>query len=505
MNRRHFLLVSGSIPLAFMLKGCVELPDKIKAPLFQSQLTIPPEIYPSSGVLNLDINSGTHQFFPEMDADTFYISGDGVPSDGYLGPTLRLRNGDDIKINFTNNLSEPTTIHGHGMHVPPEMDGTPHQTIQPGKTWTAEYTVNQVACTNWYHPHGMHKAGEHVYKGLSGLMIVDDDTLHTLDLPKTYGVDDIPLIIQDKEFDVTGGFTYAPLMPQIMRGLTGSYFLVNGVITPFISVEAKQIRFRLLNASNARVYNFSITGKSFTQIAGDGSLLESGVEMTELRLSPAERAEIIVDFTNDSEGEFILFDSDSGKPIMKINVDRDLGVATTTMPAALTTLEHHELTGLEPVHTFSLTAGMGMAMGGMSGIGGMDKNSMMKIAIDGQDARAMDMDRIDDVRVPLGEWQVWKITNDMPMTHNFHIHGTHFRVIRRWLGDIEQTVPENEKGYKDVVRIDGKGMPPMGAPAHTVELLIRQTDFASSTVPYMFHCHILEHEDAGMMGQFLVE
>jgi FtsP/CotA-like multicopper oxidase with cupredoxin domain len=488
MDRRSFLLAGASIPMAIMLKGCVPPTTGIEYDLFTHPLKIPKELFPTAGVIDLSINAGSYQFRDGLYAPTYYLSEVGVLSENYLGPTLRLKNSEDVKINYTNNLPEPTTMHGHGMHVPPKMDGTPHQTIQPGETWTADYNVNQIACTNWYHPHTMHKTAEHVYKGLAGMIIIDDDTINTLDLPKTYGVDDIPLIVQDKDFDSNGIFTYSPSMMDKMRGLKGSNFMVNGVITPFLEVEAKQIRFRLLNASNSRVYNFSLKGKSFTQIAGDESYLEKGIEMTELRLSPAERAEIIIDFTTDFDNDFFLYDLDSNKPLMQIKVNKDDSVTPTYMPTELVTLESYALTGNEPVHTFSLTGGMGE----------------LRIAIDGGEAKAMDFNRIDDVVVPKDEWQIWKISNDMPMTHNFHVHGTHFRVLKRWLGDIEQIVPENEKGYKDVVRIDGKAMPPMGAPAHSVEILVRMTDFTDVTTPYMFHCHILEHEDLGMMGQFLV-
>jgi FtsP/CotA-like multicopper oxidase with cupredoxin domain len=496
MNRRKFLLASSALPAAFLLKGCGSNPLKPVAPLFTVALPIPKELNPvataGAKIFNLSINAGTHQFFDKMNADTFYVSETGDASaTTYLGPTLRLTNGENITINYKNNLSESTTMHGHGMHLPANMDGTPHQTIEPGQTWTAQYTVNQDACTNWYHPHAMHKTASHVYKGLTGMIIIDDDNSVNLDLPLDYGNDDIPLIIQDKEFNYSGNFIYTPSHMQIMQGFKGSYFMVNGAITPFVSVEAKQIRFRLLNGSNSRVYNFSLGGKPFTQIAGDNSFLESGVEMTSLQLSPAERVEIIVDFSADKDGSFILKDTLSNSQLMNITVDKEASVADTSLPQVLTTLEALPATIPAVTHTFSLTSGMG---------GGMP--SMLKIAIDGNDAKAMDINVI-DLRIPKDEVQVWEITNDMPMTHNFHVHGGFFRVIERKVGDTVTTVPDNEKGYKDTVRIDGKGSP-MGT-AHSVKILIKMTDYTDSTVPYMFHCHILEHEDAGMMGQFVVE
>jgi FtsP/CotA-like multicopper oxidase with cupredoxin domain len=537
MDRRTFLIAGISIPAALILKGCGGgSPGQTQvatAPSFSMSLPLPIELTAEDVVLtddikkvfNLEINQGKHEFFPGASADTYYISLAGEPREmEYLGPTLRVKRGEEITINYKNNLPEATTIHGHGMHVHQSMDGTPHQVINPGETWSINYTVDQVASTNWYHPHIMDKSAEHVYKGVSGLIIVDDEVSLNLDIPKTYGVDDIPLIIQDKRFDYSGKFVYSPSMMDKMKGFMGDYFLVNGEISPYISVEAKQIRFRILNASNARVFDFSLEGEEFTQIAGDGSFLEQGVKMTSLKLSPAERAEIIIDFTERQDEQFVFYDKTTGKLLMRVNVDKEKLTNDTMLPERLTTLEPIILTGNEPTHQLTLTSGMDMdgmmdmegmdmsdmmerrknmmdSMGGMGGMGaGM---SMMKIKIDGNEAKAMDMNRI-DLTIPKDEVQIWEIINDMPMTHNFHLHGTHFRILERKLGDEVIPVPDNEKGYKDVVRIDGKGMPPIGAPANSVKIVVKMTDFTDPTTPYMFHCHILEHEDSGMMGQFLV-
>ena len=494
MNRRTFILSLAAIPAAISLKGC-SLPDKLIAPLFTLPLAIPPELSPAiindTKIFNLSINAGTHEFFEGYQADTYYISESSPPEMEYLAPTIRLKNGENVIFNYTNQLNENTTIHGHGMHVPANMDGSPHQTIEPGQTWTSQYTVNQSACTNWYHPHAMNKTAEQVYKGMAGLIIIDDSDSESMDLPKTYGVDDIPLIIQDKDFTYTGNIDYNPSMSQIMRGYMGGDFMVNGVITPFVSVEAKQIRFRLLNASNARVYNFAIENKDFKQIAGDESFLEQAIVITSLRLSPGERAEIIVDFSTNQDDSFILYDTDSGKPIMNITVTNPRSITDTNCPTSLTTLDSISLTGNEVVHNISLTSGMGGGMGG----------GMLKIKVDDNEAKAMDINMVDLV-IPRDEVQIWEITNDMPMTHNFHLHGTHFRIIERISGGIVQPIEDGERGYKDVVRIDGR-MSTAGS-TNSVKIMVKMTDFTDPVIPYMFHCHILEHEDAGMMGQFTV-
>ena len=507
MNRRDFLKITAAVPAAYALNGYAFTNSENQS-IFQNILPIPKELNPvltdrngiPTKVFNLEINEGVRSFIDGLPANTYYMGESGIKSSfQYLGPTLRMSDGGNIEINYKNNLKEATTIHGHGMHVPAEMDGTPHQIIYPDQTWTAKYKVNQVACTNWYHPHIMHKTGDHVYKGLSGLIYVDDKETKGLDLPKTYGVDDIPLIIQDKDFKRSGKFVYSPSMRDKMMGYSGEDMLVNGEITPYVEVDPKEIRFRILNGSNARVYNLSIENKVITQIGGDESLLESGVRMDSLKITPAERAEIVIDFTNNKKGVFVLKDLDSGKSIMEIRVKDSSSIEATKTPGQITELERIPLTGNETVHKLTLMGG-GMGMMSMGGGNGAD---MLKIKVDGAEAKSMDMSVI-DIKVRKDEVQIWEITNDMPMTHNFHLHGTHFRVIERSVGGKTMPVLEGEKGYKDVVRIDGKGMPPWGKPPHSVKILVKMTDFSDNHTPYMFHCHILEHEDAGMMGQFLV-
>lgn len=375
-------------------------------------------------------------------------------------------------------------MHNHGMHLPSNIDGGVHQVIEAGDTFIASWTVNQKACTNWYHPHLMGKTAAQVYKGLAGLVIINDIESNALDLPKTYGIDDIPLIIQDKVFNA-GQLDYSPSRQQITHGYTAETLIVNGGINPILSVETKQIRFRILNGSNARVYNFAIidsgsTRKSFTQIATDNAFLEQGVSMTSVKLSPAERIEIVVDFTNDDNGNFTLNDLDSSKEIMQINVDRPSVTPTTTMPAQLTTLSKFHLADDFNINMMlrSFTLGRTRGMNGRFTINGVS------------------MDRaVINQRVPINTVEIWEIINPMGMVHNFHIHATHFFIIER--DDDSANVPANEKGYKDTVRLE---------PNSSVKFVVKMVDYTTTdTTPYMFHCHILEHEDHGMMGQFTVQ
>ena len=415
---------------------------------------------------DLNVNQAQHEFFDGILTNTFSISST------YLGPTLLLTQGDNVSLNYTNNLNEDITMHGHGMHLPANMDGTPHQDIPAGTTWSAQYTVNQKACTNWYHPHTHHKTPQHVYQGLAGMIIIEDDEIKALDLPNRYGIDDIPVVLQDRFFtaDKTG-LDYSPSRQQVARGYIGDVFITNGAIEPTFDAEAKEIRFRLLNGSNSTVYDLGFSnGKSFKQIGGDNSLLEKPVTMSRVVLSPGERAEIVVDLSSDSGTSFTLHEYRNNKTFMTINVNKN-ATAITSLPNTLTSLDTVDLSEVARTRTFTLD----MA-GGVFTI----------------NKKAMDMNRIDEV-VPLGDTEIWEVTNMMGMDHNFHIHATHFRVIER--NGSAANVLDNEKGYKDVVYLKGK---------ESVKLLVKMTDYTDESVPYMYHCHFLEHENNAMMGQFTV-
>jgi FtsP/CotA-like multicopper oxidase with cupredoxin domain len=435
------------------------------------ELAIPPLIKPvtRNGVqhYDLDINQAKHTFFEGIETDTYAISA------SYLGPTLLLTNGDKVSLNYKNNLPVPTTMHGHGMHVPAAMDGTAHQSIEPGTTWSAQYTVNQRACTNWYHPHYMHQTAPHVYQGLAGLLIIEDEESKSLNIPNRYGIDDIPIVLQDRFFSADKTkIDYSPSNMQIARGYIGDVFITNGVIEPIFNAEAKEIRFRLLNGSNSTVYDLGFSNnKSFKQIASDNAFLEAPVNMSRIMLSPGERAEIVVDLTNDTGSSFTLHEYKNNKTFMTINVNKNAS-AITSVPNRLTTLDVIDTSLVTKTRPFVLD---------MAGMAAFTINN-----------KAMDMSVINEV-VPLGDTEIWEVTNNMNMDHNFHIHATHFRVLER--NGSTANVLENEKGYKDVVYLKGR---------ETVKILIKMTDYTDDTVPYMYHCHFLEHEDNGMMGQFTV-
>jgi FtsP/CotA-like multicopper oxidase with cupredoxin domain len=256
-----------------------------------------------------------------------------------------------------------------------------------------------------------------------------------------------------------------------MMGWKGDTFMINGVIKPYIDLEAKQVRFRILNGSNSRVYTFAFaSGKSFKQIATDNSFLESPVELTQLRLSPAERAEIVVDFSKNMGKEEVFMDKDSGRNLFLANI-KNVATITNTLPNALISLPALNPNDAVNTRSFTLSRDRG------------------RLVINGQ---SMDMSVINET-VPLNAIEIWDVTNTMGMVHNFHIHATYFQLIER--NGSANHIADNEKGFKDTVMIPAN---------ESVKFIVKMTDYSDNSSPYMYHCHILEHEDQGMMGQFVV-
>ncbi len=510
-DRREFLTLSGVTAL-YLFTGCGGSNNSSNSNGGSgggtpTNGTLPiPELRQGTaigGVMHYDINivEAQHTFFEGVQTKTWAFDGT------YLGPTLLLNRGANVSINYTNQLPVPTTVHGHGMHVPGAMDGTAHQPIAVGSTWSAQYLVDQNACTNWYHPHYIHQTAPQVYQGLAGLIIIEDDESRSLDLPRRYGIDDIPLVLQDRFFSADKTqIVYSPSNQQIDMGYIGDTFITNGAISPTFEAEAKQVRFRILNGSNSTIYELGFSnGQSFQQIASDNALLERPVSMNRIILSPAERAEIVVDFTNAMGATLSLQEYRYGQTFLTVNVSKD-ATQVTQIPAALATLE--------PIPTPTRSRQFVLAMGGMGGNQGMNGNQGgtgnyndgmngnqgnntdgmggMVFTING---KSMDMNRI-DVALSRGDIEEWEIINSTGMNHNFHIHDTHFRVVSR--NDDPSQVAENDRGYKDTVY-----MPPFTR-AKIIVAIPNDGVTADNNNPYMFHCHFLEHEDNGMMGQFTV-
>ena len=261
---------------------------------FAKPLGIPPLLEGVSGtdgkVYDLNVISGKSEFLSGVATPTLGING------AYLGPTIRCGTGDHVTMRVRNNLTEPTTLHWHGLHLPAASDGGPHQVIEPGTVWETSFAIKQAASLCWYHSHLMEQTGEQVLRGLAGLFLIEDEQSGSLGLPSDYGVDDIPLVIQDRRFSDDGSFDYDLTMHDVMMGYKGNVVLVNGTTSPHVVLRRQRTRLRILNGSNSRIYTLGRDdGTDLVVIGSDGGLLEQPERLRRVRLGPGERLEILVE------------------------------------------------------------------------------------------------------------------------------------------------------------------------------------------------------------------
>ena len=442
---------------------------------FSSPLAIPPlaeSTLDADGrrVFELTARDGQHDFGSGA-TPTWGFDGD------YLGPTLRARRGEQVAITVHNDLDETTSMHWHGMRLPAEMDGGPHQPITPGGTWSPTWTIDQPAATLWYHPHPHGQTEKHVYRGLAGMFIIDDDESAALDLPRDYGIDDIPLIVQDKRLDPAGRLTESRSFLSDSN-LLGETIVVNGTTSPYLDVTTELVRLRLLNGSTARTYDFGFDDdRTFALIGTDGGLLGAPHPTERIMLSPGERAEIVVamapgeqtvmrsyppDLGTGALGRFL--GGDDSFDVLQLRAAADLA-SRSALPERLA-----DITPLDPVEA-AATRSFRLSGRTINGV-------------------RMDMNRI-DAFVETGSIEVWEVSNADGAAHNFHIHDVQFQIL-----SVDGRPPPPElAGWKDTVFL---------RPHTPIRLIARFSEHADSEVPYMFHCHLLAHEDGGMMGQFLV-
>ncbi|WP_030160622.1 multicopper oxidase family protein [Glycomyces sp. NRRL B-16210] len=445
---------------------------------FTNPLAVPPlaeSTQDSSGtrIFDLEIQSGTVPFKNGRETDTWGING------AFLGPTIRAKRGEEVAFAVRNRLDEGTSIHWHGMHLPAVMDGGPHQEVASGGDWAPQWTLNQPAATLWYHPHPHGRTAKHVYNGLAGMFIIDDDTSEGLSLPSEYGVDDLPMIVQDRKFDDANQFDDQAAFLS-MQGFFGDSIMVNGTLGPYFDVSTRLVRLRLLNGSLSRLYNFGFSDdRPFSLVATDGGLLPSAWETDRLQLSPGERAEIVVAFEPGETVQLRSYPASHGYtgPLGRVNGADDLldvcefraaGTLTdeTAIPAVIGEAPDLESAEVAEERSFALS--------GFNQING----------------ESMDMERI-DFGVREGSVEVWEVTNGDGYMHNFHVHDVQFQVL-----SVNGEEPsEHLRGWKDTIQL---------APQWKYRIAMRFTDYTDPNLPYMYHCHILSHEDSGMMGQFVV-
>lgn len=454
----------------------------------QQPLFIPDTI--ASSTITLNIHEDSVQFFPGIKTSTF-----GFNAYNYLGPTLILNDGSNVNMVVNNQLMDTTTIHWHGLHVAAINDGGPHTIVLPGDTWNPQFTVMNSASTYWYHPHTHMKTAEQAIKGAVGMIIVRDNQEALITLPRKYGIDDFPIIVQSVQFDSVN---------QLMsRGMQDSTILVNGTMDPYLNLPSQIVRLRLLNASGERTMNFGFTAnKSFYIIASDGGLLSAPIPTTRVRLAPGERAEVLIDLSGMNGQTIHLMSYGSELPmgvqggptmpmppgnppmdsplngidynLLQLNIGTQTASPITTIPTTLVPLSPFLESQANITRNIIMSAQSMMIMDGPFYFNGL----------------SFDMMRI-DYQIPLDNIEIWEITNQTMVAHPFHIHDIQFYLLDRD-GNLP---PLHERGKKDVVLIE---------PNETIRFITKFEDFADTLTPFMYHCHILMHEDDGMMGQFVI-
>ncbi len=446
----------------FDLKGGGYIPlensDAPQSPLRVPEILQPDKETPHEIFYTVKAQTGEAQILPGKKTKTWGYNSN------FLGKTIVFKRGKTIHAHLVNNLPEVTSFHWHGLDIPgPIEDGGCHAIIYPGKSKDISFKVDQPASMCWLHAHPCPETAAQVWRGLVAPVIILDDEEAKLPLPRNYGVDDIPLILQDRTFHQNNQLDYkADYNPD---GVYGKTPLIDGTINPYFDVTTQKLRLRILNGSNRREWRLHFSNDlQFTEIASDDSLLTKPVKFTHLMITCAERHEIIVDFKDYRPGDEVILFSDK-TPIVKFKVHK-FQPDNTKLPDHLLDLSPIKIDSSLPIHQVYMS--------------GMDESVMM-------DNKKFNMSRI-DYKINLNEPQIWEIHNiKSNMDHPFHMHGTSFRVISR---SGNKPYP-NETGLKDTIGVD---------PGEHVFIRVQYK------VPgiFMYHCHILEHEDGGMMEQLKV-
>jgi blue copper oxidase len=411
------------------------------------------------------------------------------------GPTLIWNKGDSIILNVTNSLQDTTTLHWHGIHLPAVMDGGPHQTIPPGAAWHPSFRLKNNAATYWYHPHLHMMTFEQLVMGIGGLIIVRDSAEAALNLPRRYGVDDIPLILRDVRFDASN---------QLVLSSYGDTMMANFTLNAQYNIPAQVIRLRILNTCPERFYNLGFSdNRTFYVIGSDGGLLNVPVALTRKLVAPGERFEILINCTGQSGQNFELkvfnsalatdipgwqpvnyanaqFRNDLGRrdfTVLRFDVVAQTANAVTAIPSSLVNNNFPNAATATVTRTFTMTNG------------GADCPSYAPGCFL-LNSTPFDMNRIDN-RPMLNTTEIWEFTNTSSLSHPFHIHDAQFNVITV----NGNSPPAADRGWKDVIIIRKNA---------TVQFAVKFTDYADTLHPYMYHCHMAPHEDDGMMGQFVI-
>jgi len=421
-------------------------------------------------------------------------------------PVIRVRRGQKIRVFFHNRLPEETIVHWHGLNIAQRVDGHPMYAIGTGRTYVYEFTVDNRAGTYWLHPHPHERTAFQVYHGLVGLFLISDAEEDAAKLPA--GELDLPIVIQDRTFDARNQLVYiGPARRERMMGFSGERVLVNGAPDYARTVPRTAHRIRLFNGSNATAYRLRWSnGRPFTVIGTDGGLLERPLTREHLTLAVAERADVWVDFSAHQPGEDVSLLAESYSPML-------VDFTASQQGAPL-------VQGARPIARFRIGSGSAIKTALPQRLSSfpplrveeaVNRNAPRRIQLAMAQGQATlngrtfgRMDEVaDDEKVKLNTTEIWEFANDasfgMQMAHPMHIHHVQFRVLGRSRngspGAIAQRLGTGftDEGLKDTVLV---------LPGERVRVLMK---FENHTGIYMYHCHILEHEDIGMMRNFLVQ
>lgn len=523
MQRREFLKLGATLSAVTLLPSWSRLAF---AQTNTPSLAIPPQISPDKQQkIVLNIQQGVSQFTATASTTTWGYNG------SLLGPALKLKRGEPVTIEINNTLPETTTVHWHGLEISGEQDGGPQATIAPGKSRTVTFTPDQAESTCWFHPHTHGITGKQVAMGLGGLVIIEDDETAKRKLPHRWGVDDLPVILQDKRLDSNGQIDYQLDVMSAAVGWFGDMMLTNGAIQPQHIVPKGWIRLRFLNGCNARSLNLATSdGRPMYVIASDGGLLAEPVKVTELPILMGERFEVLVDTSDGRDFDIVtlpvrqmgmvLAPFDNVLPVLRLlpSAEKAVGILPDQLALipALPSLSHiatrslhlrmdmrldmqgmmalterygdKALAGIHHGSHMRQGNGNGMMGGGMNcGHGSADVDIYNANSINGIPF-SMTEPAFD---VKQGVYERWLVSGrgDM-MLHPFHVHGTQFRI----LSENGRKPEKHRQGWKDIVRVEGQ----------ISEILVKFDHLATKEHPFMAHCHLLEHEDTGMMAGFTV-
>jgi FtsP/CotA-like multicopper oxidase with cupredoxin domain len=386
------------------------------------------------------------------------------------GPTLELREGDLVTVHFTNKLAQPTTVHWHGLHLRAGSDGSPLHPVLPGKSRDYVFRIPLgSAGTYWYHPHPDMTTTEQVSRGLYGALIIRPakDPLG--------GITDRLLVLSDNRFLLDGSVdlphhTTPTGNIDAQNGREGDVLFVNGRILPALSIKPGEWqRLRIINAAAARVFRFAIPGQKLVHVGSDGGLFETPREVDELLVANSERVEVLVRGGEPGSRTVLTTlpydrydiqtrpkDWDQPRDVVELRTTTDSPAPAYTIPASLRVVRAISTKVVAARRTIVFAQGM-------------------------INNKLMDMNRV-DLRARLNTTEIWQIENVVGMDHPFHLHGFQFQVLDR------NGVPEPYLSWKDSVNV----------PKHSkVRIVVRFENFPGK---WMYHCHILDHEDMGMMG-----